>query len=285
MLRKHIDYNDCPPTLREIHAVGRTTREWMVNRQMSPALAECGIFLCGWSVAREGFAFIRPRFPMSQLLICSAGCGEVWLDGEWHECGPGMAYLNPPHVFHAYRSRTEPHGVEPWTVYWATCTRPLIEGFKPVLLAADPKPFSDAVGHLYAEAVSVRDPHSLTRWTQVVDVCARRITQTSPGDPRLYRLWKEVMELPDFPWDFANLAQRAGVSPEHLRRLCQTEFGCSPMEYVTHLRMQYAVSLLISRRYTVAEVAERVGYATPFSFSTAFKRVLGVPPSRYLSAR
>lgn len=286
MLKKHINYNECPPTLKETHSVGKTTREWIVTQQMSAALTECGIFLCGWSNAREGFTFIRPRFPMSQLLICTAGMGEIWVDGEWQESRPGTVYLTPSHVFHAYRARPDlATDNEPWTVYWAMYHTSLVEGFKPLVMLADPKPLSDAIGHLYSEAVSIRDKQSLKHWTHVVDVCARRIAQISPGDPRLHRLWKEVLEHPDFAWNFTTLAKRAKVSPEHLRRLCQSEFGCSPMEYVTHLRMQHAVSLLISGRYNVSDVAERVGYATPFAFSTAFKRVLGIPPSEYVNTK
>jgi len=57
------------------------------------------------------------------------------------------------------------------------------------------------------------------------------------------------------------------------------------MEHVTQIRMQHAVALLATGYYSVTAVSERVGYSSPFAFSAAFKRVLGVPPSQYVTAK
>lgn len=286
MRKKHIEPDSLPDGLRESHAIGKTTREWYVTRQMSSTLEDCGIFLCGWSAAGEGFNFIRPRFPMSQVLICISGMGEAWIDDEWQECGPGMAYLNPSHVFHAYRARPDltPDN-QPWVVYWATYHTPVVEGKKPVLLRADVGPVSDAIRNLYAEATGFGEQEALHRWAHLVDLCVRRIVQYPSGDPRLRRLWEDVLAGLDHPWSLSSLAQKVGISTEHLRRLCQNEVGCGPMEHVTHLRMQHAVALFASGHYSVTSVAERVGYMTPFAFSVAFKRVLGLPPSEYVATK
>jgi len=57
------------------------------------------------------------------------------------------------------------------------------------------------------------------------------------------------------------------------------------MEYLLGWRMAVARDLL--RRYDlgVAEVAERVGYGSASTFSTAFSRHVGKPPSRYARER
>lgn len=272
--------------LRETHAVGAKTREWMVTPSLSPTLTDHGIFLCGWSEARQGFTFVRPRFPLCQALVCVSGVGEVWIDGEWQECGPGKAYLTPSHVFHAYRALVDQDvGDSPWVVYWVTYHAPLIEGKRPMLVRADPDPLSAAIRHLYTEVHGVADRDTLARWTHLVHTCAERIARPATGDPRLHRLWIAVMNAPEQEWTLGTLAAQVGVSDEHLRRLCQKEVGCSPMEHVTHLRMQYAVSLFTSGRYSVTSVAERVGYSNPFTFSTAFKRILGIPPSQYVATK
>ena len=53
------------------------------------------------------------------------------------------------------------------------------------------------------------------------------------------------------------------------------------MEYLLAWRMAVAKDLL--RRHDVAldEVAERVGYGSASTFSTAFSRHVGRPPGRY----
>ena len=267
--------------LRETHSIGRQTREWIVTPQMSSTLSECGIFLIGWSEAREGFRFVRPRFPLSQVLVCTEGIGDVWVDGAWMECGAGMAYLTPPHVFHAYRAR--PEGV--WTIYWVTYHAAVVDGKAPLLLRTDPGPLAAAIRHLYGETTGVADRHTISQWSQLVHTSASRVVRPLSYEPRLRRLWHRVSERPDIAWDVTNLAAAIGISGEHLRRLCQQEHGCGPMEHVTQIRMQHAVALLASGYYTVTAVSERVGYSSPFAFSAAFKRVLGVSPSLYVTTK
>jgi AraC-like DNA-binding protein len=57
------------------------------------------------------------------------------------------------------------------------------------------------------------------------------------------------------------------------------------MEYLLAWRMAIAKDLLRRQDLTLAEVAERVGYGSASTFSTAFSRYVGQPPSRYARAR
>lgn len=53
------------------------------------------------------------------------------------------------------------------------------------------------------------------------------------------------------------------------------------MEYLLAWRMAIAKDLLRQSDLGIAEVAERVGYGSASSFSTAFTRHVGQPPSPY----
>jgi AraC-like DNA-binding protein len=57
--------------------------------------------------------------------------------------------------------------------------------------------------------------------------------------------------------------------------------GLPPMEYLVAWRMAVAKTLLRRHDLAVTEVAERVGYGSASTFSTAFSRHVGQPPSRY----
>jgi AraC-like DNA-binding protein len=50
------------------------------------------------------------------------------------------------------------------------------------------------------------------------------------------------------------------------------------MTFLRKWRMALAADLLCNSEETVSTVAEKVGYATPFAFSAAFKRVRGISP-------
>ncbi|HEY3497875.1 MAG TPA: helix-turn-helix transcriptional regulator [Polyangiaceae bacterium] len=58
--------------------------------------------------------------------------------------------------------------------------------------------------------------------------------------------------------------------------------GLPPMEYLLAWRMAVAKDLLRHRQLDIAAVAERVGYASSSTFSTAFARHVGTAPGRYV---
>ena len=57
--------------------------------------------------------------------------------------------------------------------------------------------------------------------------------------------------------------------------------GMAPNDFIRNIRMQEAAALLKSQRYTVAEVADMMGFADPKYFTDTFKKFYGVPPSIY----
>lgn len=57
--------------------------------------------------------------------------------------------------------------------------------------------------------------------------------------------------------------------------------GMAPNNFIRNIRMQEAAALLKSQRYTVAEVADMMGFADPKYFTDTFKKFYGVPPSIY----
>ena len=55
-----------------------------------------------------------------------------------------------------------------------------------------------------------------------------------------------------------------------------------PMEYVAHLRIETAKSLLInSPNMTVSSISRQVGYASPSYFSSIFRAAEGMTPAEY----
>ncbi|WP_051026979.1 AraC family transcriptional regulator [Nocardia higoensis] len=86
---------------------------------------------------------------------------------------------------------------------------------------------------------------------------------------------------PERPWTVASLAAEAGVSRANLARRFTDLLGEPPMAYLTHWRLALAADLLTDPEVTVSSVARRVGYSTPFAFSTAFKRARGLSPQQH----
>jgi AraC-like DNA-binding protein len=83
---------------------------------------------------------------------------------------------------------------------------------------------------------------------------------------------------PAHPWTVASLAAEVAVSRAALARRFTDLVGESPMAFLTAWRLALAADLLLEPDATVGAVARRVGYSSPFTFSTAFKRRYGVSP-------
>ena len=53
------------------------------------------------------------------------------------------------------------------------------------------------------------------------------------------------------------------------------------MQYLTNWRMEQAAELLVYSAYSMAQIAERVGYSSEWSFAKAYKRCFGIGPGAY----
>jgi len=54
-----------------------------------------------------------------------------------------------------------------------------------------------------------------------------------------------------------------------------------PMRYYTRLKIEAARAMLSSTNLSVSAISEKLGYASQFGFSRAFKSVAGLSPSVY----
>ena len=78
----------------------------------------------------------------------------------------------------------------------------------------------------------------------------------------------------------SKVAENVGIDRRYMSRIFKETEGISPQEYLTNLRMGRALELL-GMGFSIAEVSTMCGYSSPFHFSTMFKKVNGVSPSKY----
>jgi AraC-like DNA-binding protein len=95
--------------------------------------------------------------------------------------------------------------------------------------------------------------------------------------PAIQRMHGEVAR----PWTVPQLAKTAALSRSAFFDRFTRTVGVPPMEYLLAWRMAVAKGLLRREDLGIGEVASRVGYGSASTFSTAFSRHVGQPPSRY----
>jgi AraC-like DNA-binding protein len=101
------------------------------------------------------------------------------------------------------------------------------------------------------------------------------------ADARLALALRAVHADPARPWTVDQLAKKAALSRSAFFERFTRAVGQPPMEYLLAWRMAMAKELLRGRegKLSVGQVAERVGYGSGSTFSTAFRRRTGEPPS------
>lgn len=83
------------------------------------------------------------------------------------------------------------------------------------------------------------------------------------------------------PLDLHVLARAAHVSPRHFSRSFRRTFGETPYQYLLTRRIERARHLLRTTDLRVAEVCLAVGFTSVGSFTTTFRRHVGVSPTTY----
>lgn len=79
----------------------------------------------------------------------------------------------------------------------------------------------------------------------------------------------------------ADLARRAGYSPDHFSRVFQQVTGHRPQAYVIEAKLERARQLLAESALSISEIAEVLGYRDIFFFSRQFRQRTGCAPTDY----
>jgi AraC-like DNA-binding protein len=104
------------------------------------------------------------------------------------------------------------------------------------------------------------------------------------ADERVARALRRMHAEVARSWTVEQLARTAALSRSAFFERFNRVVGLPPMEYLLAWRMAVARDLLRRQDLGIAEVAERVGYGSASTFSTAFSRHVGQPPGRYSRA-
>jgi len=104
------------------------------------------------------------------------------------------------------------------------------------------------------------------------------------SDERLVSALRAMHARPAHGWTVADLAAEAAMSRSAFFARFNRVVGLAPIEYLLTWRMALAKRLLRTREMAIEHVAAQVGYSSASTFSTAFTRHVGMPPTRYARA-
>ena len=257
-------------------------RRWMRNEPVCPLLSEHSIAHCGIMKTRPPYEIVRGNQGGTFMLACLKGEGVVLADGKWKRIHAGQACLLPPFVMNSLKCLAG----KSWKFVWVRYSesresKPIVTALSPVSGTFDPAPLKAAVEGLNAECHAENALPALHHWTELIHHYVLRFAQPHETDERLWRVWRKVETDLRHSWTLDELAETGCMSGEHLRRICHKELGRSPMQHLTHLRLQKARHLLSISNDKVEVVAKQVGFESLTSFSNTFLKWIGCRPSSF----
>ncbi len=263
-------------------SVAEERRDPLSQAPLCGALKRHGIAHVGVCDAAPRFAVTRVPLKAMHAIFCTSGQGEVLIDGDWRTLVAGEACLAPPFAPHAYRSNAAHRWEHVWVRFMAPRgKRPSVFARAPLVARFDGNGLKSAVLGLCHELQGTAQPALLEQWSALIDCYAQRFVQPWLEDDRLHGLWEEVSAGLARDWSVRDLARRACLSEEQLRRLSNRTLGRSPHQQLTFLRMHNAAEQLLGGSGKLEIIAQQVGFQSVFSFSNAFQRFFGCRPSEY----
>lgn len=231
------------------------------------------------------------------LMLTLGGAGRVgWRGGEYgvqvHD-----AVLLRPSVLHDYGTA---QGADSWELLWTHfAPRPhwndyvkwpeVAPGIGVLRLADAPEMYQRIEAALWEMhrlergGLPRRDDFAMNALEKALLWCdaANPRTAQSRLDPRIVRVMERLRENPAEPFSLNDLARQCPLSVSRLSHLFREQTGMTPGQFLERERITRAKQLLSVTSRSVAAIADELGFASPFYFTSRFKKYVGVSPREF----
>lgn len=113
-------------------------------------------------------------------------------------------------------------------------------------------------------------------WTSPQEIYSVRIIE-----PAILYIKEHFTE----PVRLKQLADCCNISPNYFHKLFRESLNTTPANYISLLRMNAALPLLVNNEYNIKEIAYRLGFYDDAYFSRVFKNHYGITPGEYRKRR
>jgi len=228
------------------------------------------------------------------LIYCTEGKGWFETDSKCYTIEPNQYFIISAQTAHRYGADCD----SPWSIYWmhfsGELAPHLVSSPNQVLeidLASNAR-FADRIllfeeiyrnlGMGYSvdnlEYASVCLWHLLGSFRYLSQF--RKVKELNLSDP-VSKSIEFMREHLSEKLSLDGIASSCGLSLSHFCFLFKSKTQRTPLDYLTHLRIQQACQLLDFSGLKTGEIARKTGYEDPFYFSRVFKKIMGSSPQQY----
>lgn len=118
-------------------------------------------------------------------------------------------------------------------------------------------------------------------WTATLPLLDRALGPIDTAPRWLGRMCLEMEKEENLRGGISRMLDLASVSHGYLARSMMRNYGTTPTQFITGLRIQHAARLLRQTDLPIAEISLRCGFSTPSYFSKQFRRVQATSPRSF----
>lgn len=225
--------------------------------------------------------------------IIIAGKGSYICPTGKHDLTAGQGFLISPDEIVEYRSDDN----DPWSYLWAgfhglraegLLLQAGLSGRNPLFKVTDIKPYKDLIDKMLdlARNDKMKDLRLLGTLYYFLAKLIEDLqaTENPARESRQEEYLRRAVQLMTSrysgPVKISEIAAHIGLDRSYLYTLFRRYLHMTPKAYLTQLRLNKAAELL-QTPLSISEIAWSVGYEDPLLFAKAFKKMKGLPPSRY----
>lgn len=82
-----------------------------------------------------------------------------------------------------------------------------------------------------------------------------------------------------------DIASHIGINRSYLTAIFKKKLGVPPQQYLVDFRLKKAAEMLTNTTMSIQDIAEKIGYENPLTFSKMFKQFYGLSPKHYRHAQ
>lgn len=277
-----------PPTSSQV-----ASSRYVSLHERVQARAGLHVACVGCEVCQADYLVERKTFPCFAVEFVLKGRGRAVLNGRSFPLYPGVLYCYGPQTAHELRSDSNQPMVKYFVDFFGTDCRSLLAKGNLIPGQAVQTFEMENYRTLFEQLLADGSKMSRSR-ADICNTCLRLILlktadavhASSPRESSSAESFSRCREFIDQHFqrlhNLDDIARELHVRPAHLCRLFQQFNQPSPFQYLTHLKMNRAMELLMMSGLSVKSVALEIGYEDPYHFSRLFKRHFGRSPRHFV---
>jgi YesN/AraC family two-component response regulator len=193
-----------------------------------------------------------------------------------------------------------PDKKNPWQYMWIEfnglgvknlCERANVNAAHPVHTLQNPKAYIEEFSNMLEEAKDSKIHSTLNVLSSLLRIFSMLINERenkesqnlNEAESRMKAIVEFIEQnIGDSSLSLDKVSKLFYINPSYLSRKFKEVMGVNMSKYITSLRMRKAFIMLKTRQFSVAKIAETIGYSSPFYFSKEFKRYAKISPKQYI---